>query len=501
MEEKRKVVVVGAGAAGLMAAVTAARAGAQVTVLEAMERPGKKLLLTGNGRCNLTNMDEGLADAYYGSGAFLASDIIRRFDAADVRRFFAQLGLLTQERNGYVYPYSGQSVSVLEVLLTEMRRLKVKLKLTEKTEEIICVQDALSTAENTAKMQKSPAAENKAEIQNGITADMRGCARQEKWLVRTATWQYPADAVILACGSCAMPVTGSDGSGYQLAKRLGHHVISAAPALVPLTCAEPFLPVLAGVRCKAEVSLWNRDTLVRSEAGELQWTKYGVSGIVVFQLSRFVSCASSGESLHLEIDLLPDFERKTLVELLRSRANQLENEKISTLLNGILNDRLIPVILELVGNMDNGGGTGAEITEEAAGGAGVGRLSEKNRKKNEKKNSRKKLVQGGTFGRRTCSELTEYQLDQLVQAMKCLKLTVTGTKSYDVAQICAGGVDAREICPKTLESGRHGDLYFAGEMLDVDGPCGGYNLQWAWSSGYVAGNAAARGKENLSDTE
>lgn len=423
MDERKKVIVAGAGAAGLMAAIAAARAGAGVTVLEAMERPGKKLLLTGNGRCNLTNLDEGLRGAYYGTGAELASSVIRQFDTSSLLDFFHDIGLLTQEKNGYVYPYSAQSYSVLEVLLAEARRLKIKLKYSEKITDI-------------RRQKEAPG----------------------MWLVQTQGWTYEADALILACGSRAVPASGSDGSGYELAKKLGHTIRKVVPALVPVTCRAGFLSALAGVRCRAGVALWEyRDVsstepvLVKADTGELQWTKYGVSGIVVFQLSRFISSAQPGTKQYLEIDFLPEYEQEAVTKLLLGRCRVLGEEKAGLLLAGLLNEKLIPVVLEQADKI---------------------------------------LKSKKSLAKTVCRSLQGEQIAAMVQVMKKLRLEVTGTKDFDTAQVCAGGVDCREVSEETLESKIHKQLYFAGELLDVDGPCGGYNLQWAWSSGYVAGTHA-----------
>lgn len=466
MEERKKVIIAGAGAAGLMAAITAARAGAQVTVLDAMERPGKKLLLTGNGRCNLTNLNPSLPESYYGTGAAVAASVIKQFDAQELLAFFRELGLLVQEKNGYVYPYSAQSGSVLAVLLAEAKRLKVKLKYSEKIIEIRRERkNAADAGPDTAKDGFIP-----------LTAD--SSEQDSWWAVKTQSWCYYGDALILACGSKAVPATGSDGSGYELAKELGHTIRKVAPALVPVMCEGKFLPLLAGVRCRAEVSLWEQTAakqnvfktenakkgpekisaagqhclkLLKKDTGELQWTKYGVSGIVVFQLSRFVSLAKPGTKQYLKIDFLPEFGDE-LQQLLTRRAAMLGEEKAGMLLAGMLNDKLIPVILERAD-----------------------------------RHAKAKKALAKTI----CQNVSPEQITAIIHEIKQFTLEVTGTKSFDVAQVCAGGVDCSEIKEQTLESKLQRQLYFAGEILDVDGPCGGYNLQWAWSSGYLAGKSAA----------
>ena len=415
----KRVIIAGGGAAGLTAAVFAARQGAEVTILEGMERPGKKLLLTGNGRCNLTNLDAALSEKYYGSGAAAARKLTERFGAAEVLSFFEELGLLTTEKNGYVYPYSMQSKAVLDALLSEIRRLRVKLKLGEKV----------------ASVQKE----------------------NDVWKVKTDSWCYTADALVLACGGKALPATGSDGSGYALVRKLGHTVIEPRPALAPLECSGRIYERLSGVRCRAAVSLYRAKSeepvLLKKEIGELQWTKYGVSGIVIFQLSRFVSAARSLEQLYLEVDLLPDFEEAYLAALLERRAALLAEERCGALLGGFLHEKFIPVLLKNAG------------------------ISEK----------------------LSCGQLDTAQIKKIVGQAKRLRLSLTGTKSFDVCQVCAGGVDCREVSDETLESKKWSNLYFAGELLDVDGPCGGYNLQWAWMSGYVAGTAAGKVEKEEKD--
>lgn len=452
MQMGKTVIVIGAGAAGLMAGISAARCGAEVTILEAQELPGRKLLVTGNGRCNLTNTAKNLPQKYHGTGAALAQKLTEEFGSDDTLRLFGELGLLTQSKEGLIYPYSSQASSVLDVLLAELRRWNCKLKFSQKIERIIDHQ----TEKNNA---------------NRTTA-----ANNTRFSVITPTWTYSADALILACGSKAAPQAGAIDSGYSLAKSLGHTIIPLRPALVPFVCSRYFTEQeFAGVRCHAKVTLlhsesglWTDTTakVLSSDTGELQWTQYGVSGIVIFQLSRYFTDApeldskkASNDSKQarkrcnhtdpvnyvLRIDFLPDYTRKRLKEILLRRAAELAKEAPSVLLRGLLNGKMIPRILSR---------------------AGQGRVP------------------------KTCGELEEAFIDELIQTMKVYMLPVTGTKSFDQAQICAGGVDCRELTSR-LESKLHEGLYFAGEMLDVDGPCGGYNLQWAWTSGYLAGQYAA----------
>ncbi len=411
----------------MMAAIAAARNGAAVTVLEAMERPGKKLLLTGNGRCNLTNMEPDLPIRYSGSGRGLAKSVTRRFGAADCRQFFLTLGLLTTEKNGLVYPYTLQSSSVLEALLGEMRRLGVKLKCSERIVSVV------------------PPSDRKKAV----------------WQIKTESWSYEAQAVILACGSRCLPATGSDGSGYALAEMAGHTVTETYPALVPLVCRGDFFAAAAGVRCLVEVAIAEtirsengtaaEYTVLCRERGELQWTKYGISGIVVFQLSRYVSAYCGKGQLSAVIDLLPDFDQEALAAILKNRADEIPGEPLSVLLRGMLHEKLIPVILKY--------------------------LKQK----------------PGTL----CKNVSANTLETIVSLLKQLSIPVKKTKSFEECQVCAGGVCGTEVLEETLESKYHSGLYFAGELLDIDGPCGGYNLQWAWASGFIAGTAAAGGQSGM----
>ena len=440
----KRIIVAGCGPAGMMAALAAAKEGASVTILEAMEKPGKKLLMTGNGRCNLTNMDPELPTRYFSAMEYeaqgteerretvsFAGRVFRRFSVENTLDFFHSIGLLTAEKNGCVYPYTNQASSVLELLLTELKRYKVKLKFSEKITR--------------------------------IERDLGG------WKVGTTGWTYPCDHLILCCGSRAVPVTGSDGSGYRLAASVGHVSIPPLPALTGLICRGNFFQACSGVRCHAQVTLLVARTAhageeygeaskvpsakwlpVGSEIGELQWTENGISGIVVFQLSRFAALAlNHREKVKAVLDFLPELSEQELYGYLQQITALHSQAMLGEALSGLLPKKLLEVLL------------------------GQLRI--------------KPTSPAGDFGEVHCSNL--------VHAMKSFSLSVIGTRDFDQCQVCSGGIPLSQVDPATMISRQIPTFSFAGEILDMDGPCGGYNLQWAWSSGYVAGRAAAREQE------
>ncbi|MDD3795780.1 MAG: NAD(P)/FAD-dependent oxidoreductase [Lachnospiraceae bacterium] len=399
----KEILVIGCGPAGMMAAIWAARQGNRVTILEGMDRPGKKLLLTGNGKCNLTNQDPELVKRYHGAPV---GEVLAQFSTGDTLDFFHSIGLMTADKNGCVYPYTGQSSSVLELLLAELKRLGVKLKFSEKI--------------------------------------IRISGENETLAASTQSWSYRADRIILACGSRALPSTGSDGTGYLLAKQAGHSILPVLPALTSLQAGEKWIAACAGVRCPARVSIFleNTSSPAAAETGELQWTEYGISGIVVFQISRFASLAlQRKQKVFVKLDLFPQMPEEELLSwLLQIGQNALETS-ISGAFSGILPKKLLTALLK----------------------------------------------EQGINPKTAMKQLSKQQLRDFTALAKEIRLTITGTKSFDQCQVCTGGVPMCEVTPDTLESRRMSGLYLAGELLDVDGPCGGYNLQWAWSSGYAAG--------------
>lgn len=395
--EKKRICIIGGGASGLMAAVMAAREGAEVTLLEHNDKAGKKLLATGNGRCNLTNLDQD-PGFYHTRTPEAVRSVLESFSMQQTVAFFSGIGIYTRNKNHCLYPASMQASSVLEVLNAEARYRKVKLKFREHVTAVLPQKDG-----------------------------------QDPFIVQTQTWQYPTDAVILACGSAASSIEGADGSGYEIAKSLGHTVVPPLPALVPLKGKGTYFSKWAGVRAEGKVSLLAEETIFQEAEGEIQLTEYGVSGIPVFQVSGYtVRLLEEGVPVTLLLDFFPDFDREGLRKLLENRSRQCPYKNLKELLIGLFPKKLIEV-----------------------------------------------LTEGCT------------QIEEVTAKIKEFPVPITGYKPLEQAQVCSGGVDLEQIDPKTMESKLIPGLYFTGELTDVDGLCGGYNLQWAWSTGALAGKHAA----------
>lgn len=429
---ENKVIVIGAGASGMVAAIAAVRAGAIAVILEHKDKPGKKLLATGNGKCNLTNL--ACRPEYFRSEhPGFAWQVVEEVPPEAAVAFFEDLGLLLTCRNGYVYPLSGQAVSVLDALRFELDRLGIPIIYGCKVERI---SEVLEVAASEPEGGLSLQADTKAVLRPFLSASVKG--------------RWKADSIILAAGSRAAANTGSDGSGYELARRLGHRIIKPLPALVQLRCGETWHKAVSGVRTEAAVTLYGEEDKLASDRGELQFTDYGVSGIPVFQISRYAACAlDSGKRVSVGIDLLPAMNRKELLEFLRKRRDRVGGRSTEEFLNGVLNKKLCRLIL-----------TEAKLPLDTGSG-----------------------------------KLTDGQLHKIMEKIKDLRAAVIATNSFEQAQVCRGGVDTKEVSPQTMESNLVKGLYFAGEILDVDGICGGYNLQWAWSSGILAGKNAGSNTE------
>lgn len=406
--QKEKIAVIGGGAAGMMAAITAASASAKnhVVIYEGNERVGKKILMTGNGKCNFSNLHLN-PTCYHGSGAETALSLFEQFGPRETVTFFQGLGMLVKEKNGYLYPASEQASTVLDVLRMQIKDMQIEV-------------------ETSVKIQS---------IQQG---------KDGRFLLTAKDKTYRADKVILASGGKAAAKTGSDGSGFLIAHSLGHHIADCVPALVQLRCGQEYMKAVAGVRCDANVSLRIDGKQAGSERGELQFTEYGISGIVVFQLSRTAAYAcKQKKNVAVVLDLLPDYDEEAVEGLKAQRKLLFSGRTAEEMFIGILHKKLMLQLLKLAG------------------------------------------IKAG----QPAEEISKESIDTFFRLCKEWELTVTGPNSFEQAQVCAGGIDMKEVTVH-LESKKVKGLYFAGEVLDVDGKCGGYNLQWAWTSGYIAGKNA-----------
>lgn len=405
--------VLGGGAAGMMAAITAAGKHAQVVVIEHTKRIGSKLLQTGNGKCNFTNLNMTM-DMYQNDNTEFVRTVIEQFDVPSVLAFFKKIGVYSRERNGYIYPHSETAASLQDALRLELERLHVRVVAACEIDTIECA--------------------------------VQGHEENDGFCLYGGGWTIKARTLIMATGSKAAPKTGSDGSGYELAKRLGHHIRKPLPALVQLVSPDKLCRAMAGVRSTGLAALFIDGNMAAQDLGEIQYTDYGISGIPVFQISRYaVQAVDLHKKVWVTVDMLPDFALESLLEELAERMHYEGQKTLEQFFAGILNKKLVYAAAKQCG-MESGG-----------------------------------LVSAAGF----------HGIKKILKQMKCFRLDITGFKSFENAQVCQGGVRLDEIDAATMQSKLHKGLYFAGELADVDGRCGGYNLQWAWSSGYVAGRSAA----------
>ena len=491
MERKRTVAVIGGGAAGMMAAIEAARAGAIVTLIEKNAQLGKKLATTGNGRCNYTNLDmvDRIGGKFRGFHPEFTEAALDVLPPEAVLDWFREIGVEPRFRGSYVYPNSDQASAVVDALREELHRLSVKVHYNA---EVKSVQRVDADADASAVKVSMP----------GKTASADGAAAsqiQQKrdaayFLIQCVDAVVKADRVILAAGSKAAPKTGSNGDGYFIARKLGHRIVPYVPALCGIRCAGDAFKALAGIRTEAALELVVDGHCVDREAGELQLVDYGISGIPVFQLSRYAAYAlQEGKKTAVYINFLPGFTegnvsaeatvrdseqvssaaeasmievsgakntqnaRKEVpgsasedpkdrtVQLFRQRQQRLAGRKMESFFTGLLHQKLGQLLLRM-----------ANVRPEIP-----------------------------------VAELSEKQLRSLASLSVRFKAECVEMNGFQQAQVVAGGVDTSEVDPRTMASRLVPGLYFAGEVLDIDGICGGYNLQWAWASGYVAGRRAA----------
>lgn len=399
------VIIIGAGASGLMAAAAAASKGARVALLEHKDDIGKKILATGNGRCNFTNTDMSV-NKFHGSKALIKNGL-SQFNYSDTIRFFKKLGIPAYDNAGYIYPNSRQAASVVAAFRMELMRLHVDVK-------------------------------------TGINiTDIKPADDRTGYCIQTDKGSFKSKRLIIACGLTASPKLGSDGSLFRQIEALGHHIQKPLPALCGFSCDGLNFKKITGVRCDATVASVIDGQMTEQNTGELQLADYGISGIPVFQISSLMSRAlDKGQKVEVIIDFLPAFSDDELNGYIKDRSiTTTDNRSLNEMLNGLLNNKLL---LELIHK------SGVSPDKK-------GRL------------------------------LTDDDCKSLTRSIKHTAVSVKKPRGAEFAQVCAGGIYTKEIDVRTLESKIHPGLYFCGELLDVDGICGGYNLQWAWTSGYIAG--------------
>ena len=402
------VIVVGGGAAGMMAAVFAARNGQNVQLLEKNEKLGKKLFITGKGRCNITNAAdiEDLFTAVISNPKFLYSGFYS-FTNQQVIDFFEELGVKTKiERGERVFPVSDHSSDVIAAFSRELKLLGVSVSLHTEVRELLCEQDKV-------------------------------CG-----VLLTNGKKMKADAVIVATGGISYPSTGSTGDGYRFAKETGHRVTELLPSLVPMEVRQWYAKELQGLSLRnIEIRITDGKKKLYEEFGEMLFTHYGVTGPVILSASSVVGKTLRKKELTLHIDLKPALSEEQLDKRILREFDANHNKQYKNSIDSLFPAKLKPIMIEL-----------SEIEPE------------------------KKV-----------NEITKEERQRLVHLIKDFTMTLTGLRSYNEAIITKGGVSVKEIDPGTMESKKMEGLYFAGEVLDLDAVTGGYNLQIAWSTGYLAG--------------
>ena len=393
------MIIVGAGASGLIASITAARSGIQVTLLEQNNKIGKKILVSGNGKCNIDNKYINL-NRFHSQNPGFIEEVLDSYDFEVIEKFFTSIGLeLIEGKEGKMFPMSLQASSVVELLEYEAKKLGVT---------IIC--DCAVTAID----------QNKDTFTLETTQGTRRCEK-----------------LVITSGSPAAPQLGGSNSGYAFATKMGHTLIPRHPSLVQLCSEESWVKTCAGVKVAGLAKLYANGEYITEKKGDLLFTNYGISGLAILDLSREVSTRLANfDYCELSLDLMPELSKEKLSNLLLSRIQNESEKPIDLWLQGVVNKKLILSILEQ---------SKSKVTRE--------------------------------------KQLNRKEINKLVHAIKNLKLSINDTKGFQGAEVATGGVDTREINPQTMESKLIPNLYFAGEILDVDGDRGGFNFHFAWVSG------------------
>lgn len=403
----KNINIIGAGASGLISSILLAKKGFNVTVFEKNSKVGRKILATGNGRCNISNKDLSLNN-FFSSQKNFPIYAVEQFNYRVFENFFNNIGLtLIQENGTKIYPMSLQASSVTDILYNEAKQNGVKF------------------------------------IFDCFIQDIQYI--DKKYEIGIENKKYYSSKLIIATGSSAMKKLGSSDSGYGIAKSFHHNIIQPFASLVQLVSDDKSLYRLSGVKTNSNIKLYVNNKEIKSLSGDILFTNYGVSGNAILELSRDVSLAKlQKKKIEVLVDIIPNIDKNKFISILEKRKELLKYKEINYLLESIINKKLIPFIYS-------------------------------------KLNIAKTKIY--------IEQLSKKDLIDIAFYMKNIKINITDTKGFENAEVVAGGVDVKDIYDRTMESKLQKGLYFCGEVLDVDGACGGYNLHWAWASGFVCANS------------
>ncbi len=408
----KSIGIIGGGAAGLFAAITAGKIlgnKATITIYERKDRIGKKILATGNGKCNITN-NNCCQKNYYGKNTEFINYPLSALNPQKTIELFEDMGLICKEEyGGRVFPYSGQASAVLDILRNELERLNINIITDVEVKEIRFSKNKF--------------------IINAKTKDENKI--------------YKNDKLIVATGGKSSPSLGSNGSGFDILRSVKHEIIEPIPALCQLKTENTITKALNGIKIEGIISAFEKDKKICESEGEILFTNYGLSGSAVFDLSKILYYSNN---ITAQIDMMKEFSFSQLNEMLNNRKKQFAHLSMEQFFIGLLNKKVGQVICKL---------------------SGIEKLSQK------------------------AENISKKQITELVKNIKSLEIKVIGHNGWENSQVTAGGVKTSQFDNKTMESKIMSGLYVAGEVLDIFGDCGGYNLQWAWSTGYLAGKSSA----------
>ena len=402
-------IIIGAGASGLLASILIARSGTTVTLLEQNSKVGKKILVSGNGKCNIGNVDI-TPQRYHSENPLFVEELLQGYSSMEIRKLFDSMGVdIVEGKDGKLFPMSMQASSVVEILLYEAQRVGVT---------IVCDCAVQSIAKEA-----------------------------DSFALQTSQGDRVAKRVILATGSAAAPRLGGNMSGMEMATALGHRLIPSYPSLVQLCSDEEWVKQASGVKVDAAVKLYANSEYISQKRGDILFTNYGISGLAILDISRDVSLQLAQYAYcELSLDIWPEYSKEKLTNFLLSRIDKESDKPLDIWLLGILNKKLIPVLLEQ---------SKSKVTIE--------------------------------------SQLNRKEISKLVYTIKNLKLSISDTKGFAGAEVATGGVDTLEVDARTMQSKLVNNLYFAGEILDVDGDRGGFNFHFAWVCAMRVARGVAKG--------